>query len=119
MTAILRQRSLSEAEAETVRKDRVPATVLASLFDLSKSATSRDELEKLARDHNVDVQTLEHLLRHFTTPSIKAELSGPRNDTETLTVCPPLLLPSPAAADPPSLYQALWTDPPVLRERKE
>jgi hypothetical protein len=87
MTAILRQRSLSEAEeSETGHKDRVQADVLATLFDLRKSISTPKELQALADDHNMDVQTLERLLRHFNAPSIKREPGAKEDDPDTLTV---------------------------------
>jgi hypothetical protein len=93
MTAILRQRSVSEAqESEPGHKDRVPAHVLAALFDLRKSISTQSELQALAKDHNVDVQTLERLLRHFNAPSIKREPGVKRDDPDTLTVCLPSAL---------------------------
>ena len=70
-TRLFASRAKSEAAIEPA-KNQLCASVLSDLLDRRKGAHSRQDLEKLAREFNIDVGKLETLARFVNSPSINS-----------------------------------------------
>jgi len=70
-TRLFESRARSAAATEPA-KNQLYASVLTDLLDRRKGARSRDDLEKVAREFNIDVAKLETLARFVNSPSINS-----------------------------------------------
>ncbi|KAF8638496.1 hypothetical protein AX16_010479 [Volvariella volvacea WC 439] len=70
---LFRSRAQSDLEAfgTTPVRNRLHAPTLSDLLDARKSVKTQQELEKLANEHNIDVQKLESLARFVNSPSVQ------------------------------------------------
>ncbi|KAF9476596.1 hypothetical protein BDN70DRAFT_159988 [Pholiota conissans] len=69
-TRLFESRAKSEQAASVPTKNQLYAFVLSDLLDRRKAVRSRQELEKLANEFNIDVAKLESLARFVNSPSI-------------------------------------------------
>jgi hypothetical protein len=69
-TRLFESRAKAEAAASEPSRNRLYAFVLSDLLDRRKAVRSRQDLEKLAKEFNIDVEKLESLGRFVNSPSI-------------------------------------------------
>ncbi|KAJ3886427.1 hypothetical protein GG344DRAFT_57475 [Lentinula edodes] len=71
---MIESRRQSEQEAASMHPSRnhVQASTLSYLLDKSKSNASRRELTELTEKYGVDIEKIESLSRHITSPSINS-----------------------------------------------
>lgn len=69
-TRLFESRAKAEAAASEPSRNRLYAFVLSDLLDRRKAVRSRQDLEKLAKEFNIDVEKLESLARFVNSPSI-------------------------------------------------
>lgn len=86
MLDILSQRKASEAAEETPSDDRISAQSLSNLFDDCKAASTRAEIEALAKEYGITLAVLERLGRHVTSPSVTSSRTRKEELQETQTV---------------------------------
>ncbi|EAU88136.2 hypothetical protein CC1G_03808 [Coprinopsis cinerea okayama7 len=97
---LFQSRLASEEEASSLKpsKNRLFASSLHDLLNERKAAQTRQDLDKLARKYDVDVDKMERLARFLSTPSVDQALSVKnvdKNGEETLT------------------FPALWVNPKI------
>jgi hypothetical protein len=69
-TRLFESRAKAEAAASEPSRNRLYAFVLSDLLDRRKAVRSRQELEKLAKEFNIDMDKLESLAQFVNSPSI-------------------------------------------------
>jgi hypothetical protein len=58
------------ASPSTVPSNRLLALSLSDILDARKSASSSEEISKIARSYGMDAKTLERVARFVNTPSV-------------------------------------------------
>ncbi|KAF8160598.1 hypothetical protein BJ912DRAFT_316837 [Pholiota molesta] len=98
--ASLRVSRQAEAAALEPSRNRLYAFVLSDLLDRRKAVRSRQDLEKLAKEFNIDVDKLESLARFVNSPSIdKATIRPIAGKSE----------------EDGFMAEAVWIEPPISR----
>jgi len=70
---LLKSRERTEQEAFRLQlpRNHIHSTALSNLLDERKSATSQNELQRLAEQYGIDIWKLENLARFVSSPSVQ------------------------------------------------